>query len=136
MKDLGTISRYLGVEFICTFEGIFLHQHTYSKELLADFNMSNCKSTPIPLLEGYVASLDMGSSLVDRTHYYQVAGKLLYLTNTRPDLTLCWACYKVYVCSMLESPRCSQSHPQVSVQYSDFWYILQFWIQCRSSRLH
>lgn len=49
--------------------------------------MLDCKSTPTPLLEGFVTQSKKITPGVDQTNYCQALGKLLYLTNTRPDLS-------------------------------------------------
>lgn len=85
MKDLGMVTRYLGIDFVHTDKGIFLHQHDYCQNLLKDFDMQDCKEAAIPLPEGL--DLSITTSLdVEVSYYCQLVGKLIYLTNTRPDL--------------------------------------------------
>lgn len=60
---------------------------TYAKELLDKLYMSGYKTAPTLLSEGLTTQSERGMPTVDQTQYYQVVGKLLYLTNTRPDLS-------------------------------------------------
>ncbi|KAL8132395.1 hypothetical protein AgCh_008044 [Apium graveolens] len=49
MKELGLLHHLLGLEINDTEEGIFLHQHKYSLDLLKRFGMANCKLALIPM---------------------------------------------------------------------------------------
>ncbi|CAM6103220.1 unnamed protein product [Calypogeia fissa] len=51
MKDLGLIKRYLGVEYICTPEGITMRQRDYCIQVLKEFDLFDCKPTVSPLPE-------------------------------------------------------------------------------------
>lgn len=86
MKDLGFVTRYLGIEFVDTSDGIFLHQQTYCEQLLQDFDMTDCKAADVPLPAGTVLLSDTSTPDVDVTFYCKLIGKLIYLTNSRPDL--------------------------------------------------
>ncbi|CAM6116227.1 unnamed protein product [Calypogeia fissa] len=87
MKDLGPVKRYLGVDFHTTQEGIFLHQTSYARQILEDYQMQDCRPASTPLPEGQILSLETNTEAVDSTHYSQLVGKLIYLTTTRPDLS-------------------------------------------------
>lgn len=86
MKDLGKVTRYVGIDFVDTNNGMFIHQFAYCQSLLKDFDMQDCKGAAIPLPEGLDVSGATSSPEVEITHYCQLVGKLIYLTNTRPDL--------------------------------------------------
>ena len=59
-----------------------LNQGKYAVEILKRFNMLECKSMA---MDSNLKLLDDDSSeLVDMTHYRQIIGSLMYLTNTRP----------------------------------------------------
>lgn len=104
MKDLGPVTRYLGVQIDKLEEGYFLHQSDYTEQLLREAGMSDCRPSHIPLPEGTVLLSDMSSPHVDVTNYCCLVGKLIYLTNTRPDIS-----YSVGVVSrFMASPQ--QAH--------------------------
>ena len=49
LKDMGPLHFFLGVEVIPTKAGLFLTQHKYIRELLANSNMSGAKDISTPL---------------------------------------------------------------------------------------
>jgi hypothetical protein len=87
MKDLGTVKRYLGVEFAFSKKGIMIHQNSYAHQILQDAGMGNCKISIIPLPTGTSLSDQTETADFDQFTYCHTVGKLLYLTNTRPDLS-------------------------------------------------
>ena len=50
LKDLGTLSYFLGVEVTPTPNGLFLSQRKYIMDLLKRFNMQNAKPTSTPMV--------------------------------------------------------------------------------------
>ena len=48
--------------------------------------MEDCKPSPSPFESGVKFSVTCTTLEVDATLYYQLVGKLLYLTHTHPDL--------------------------------------------------
>lgn len=108
MKDLGLVHRYLGIEFQKTTSGIFIHQQNYSQKLLTDLDMQHCKPAAVPLPDGLILTSDTSTAEVDATHYCRIIGKLIYLTNTRPDLA-----YSVGILSRFMS-RPQQKHLEAS----------------------
>lgn len=87
MKELGPVTRYLGVQIDTLPDGYFLHQQNYTDQLLLDAGMTECRPSAVPLPEGTVLFTDMSAAPVDSTHYSRLVGKLIYLTNTRPDIS-------------------------------------------------
>ncbi|KAF8692258.1 hypothetical protein HU200_039863 [Digitaria exilis] len=87
MKDLGVLHHFLGVTVESRPSGLFLHQRQYALEILERAGMSDCKpcSTPVDTLAKLSAA--EGAPVADRTAYQSIAGALLYLTFTRPDIT-------------------------------------------------
>ena len=67
-------------------EGIFLNQGKYEVEILKIFDMLDCKVMAIPMDTNLRLLFDETSELVDMTHYRQIIGSLMYLTNTSPDI--------------------------------------------------
>lgn len=98
MKDLGQPSCFLGIEIQAHDGGMFLHQTSYTKDILQQTAMSECNpvATPLPLRPDYEES----PLFAEPTYFRSVAGKLQYLTITRPDIQ-----YAVnFVCQRMHAP--------------------------------
>nr|XP_016515095.1 PREDICTED: uncharacterized mitochondrial protein AtMg00810-like [Nicotiana tabacum] len=87
MKDLGTLTYFLGLEVHYNSLGMFLNQHKYTQDLiaLAGLQESSCVDTPLELNVKY--RCDEGNFLPDPTLFRQLVGSLNYLTITRPDIS-------------------------------------------------
>lgn len=98
MKDMGSPKYFLGVEMEQYTYGIFLHQHAYAEDILYQASMSDCNPMPTPLP---IVIEDSPSELFEEPTYYRsLAGKLQYLTITRPNIQ-----YAVNrVCQWMHSP--------------------------------
>lgn len=104
MTDLGPLRYYLGVEVTQHPHQIFLSQTKYATGLLKKFGMENCKPSLTPMEQTLKLSKFEGGELVSSTHYRQLIGSLIYLTNTRPNLS-----YAVSILSrFMQDPR--ESH--------------------------
>ncbi|GKU99292.1 hypothetical protein SLEP1_g12160 [Rubroshorea leprosula] len=68
-------------------EGIFISQEKYAKDLLKKCRMEDCNSVGTPMVSNQKFSLDDGEEKVDAHAYRSLIGSLLYLTNSRPDIT-------------------------------------------------
>ncbi|XP_025617118.1 uncharacterized mitochondrial protein AtMg00810-like [Arachis hypogaea] len=80
MKDLGSLSYFLGLEVISTVDGIYISQAKYASDLLARARLtdSHTESTP---LEPNIRFIPMDDIVLDNpTLYRQLVGKLVYLT--------------------------------------------------------
>ena len=98
MKDLGTPKYFLGIELESHAEGIFMHQQAYIKDIIHQASMSDCNSMPTPLPQ----RIDNYNSdpFPEPTYFRSIAGKLQYLTITRPDIQ-----YAVnFVCQRMHLP--------------------------------
>jgi hypothetical protein len=101
MTDLGLLHYYLGVEVFQRYHHIFISQSKYAAELLQRFGMQDCKPSLTPMEQNLKLSKFEGGELVDNTLYRQLIGKLIYLTNSRPDLS-----YAVSIISLfMQQPR-------------------------------
>ena len=86
-NDLGSIQRYLGVQFDSVSNGLHMHQTEYALSILRLFNMEDCNPSHTPLPEGLILSKETATPPVNATLYRMLVGKLLFLTKTRPDIT-------------------------------------------------
>ena len=85
--DLETIHYYLRVEVTQCPNNIFLSQTKYATNLLNKFGMEECKPYLTPMEHNLKLSKFEGEDLVDDTKYMQLIGSLIYLRNTRLDLS-------------------------------------------------
>jgi len=87
MRDLGQLSWFLGIQFICENGCIKVNQTQYLTRLLEKDNMANCKPRPTPC----EMKLNFSSNAPSECSvmYREIVGSLIYaMTCTRPDL--CW----------------------------------------------
>ena len=89
MKDLGTISRFLGITFTSHDDGsMSMNQYQYLLSILEKSGMESCnpRSTPCELKPSAYFCDD--NSVVDEPEYRSIVGSLIYaMTCTRPDLS-------------------------------------------------
>ncbi|KAH9771155.1 protein kinase domain-containing protein [Citrus sinensis] len=91
IKDLGNLIYFLGLEVHRSSEGIYVHQHKYTKDLiaLARLEDSTIKNTPLEINVKY--SKDDGDLLSDPTLYRKLVGSwCMYLGNS----FVSWKCKK------------------------------------------
>ncbi len=87
MSSLGKFNCYLGVEFTHVNSSIFMGQQLYVEEMLKEFNMQDYKSSQTPMTKGLHLIADMKTKEVDAIEYRRMVGKLIYLTNSRPNIS-------------------------------------------------
>ena len=87
MKDLGTLSYFLGLEVISSSSGYYLSQTKYASDLLSKAGITDNKTVSTPLkYNAKLTPLD-GEPISDATRYRQLVGNLIYLTVTRLDIS-------------------------------------------------
>lgn len=87
IKDLGSLRFFLGFEIARSTKGIFMNQRKYTLELLEDTGFLGAKPSLIPYDPNLKLSPTDGTLLEDPTRYRRLIGRLIYLTNTRPDIS-------------------------------------------------
>ncbi|XP_057720187.1 uncharacterized mitochondrial protein AtMg00810-like [Arachis stenosperma] len=98
MKDLGSLSYFLGLEVISTDDDIYLSQAKYASDLLTRAGITDNR-TESTLLEFNVRFTPMDGTVLDNpTFYRELVGGLVYLTVTQPDIA-----YPVHVLSQFLS---------------------------------
>ncbi|KAL0842944.1 hypothetical protein Bca101_016189 [Brassica carinata] len=100
MKDLGCFHYFLGLQAHFLSNGLFLNQEKYAEDLLHISGMSECTpvATPLPLQLNRVP--DKSPLFPQPTYFRSLAGKLQYLTLTRPDLQFAVN----YICQRMHAP--------------------------------
>ena len=90
MKDLGTLSYFLGLEVTSSFDGYYLSLAKYASDLLSKAGITNNKIVSTSLeYNAKLTPLD-GEPISDATRYRQLVGSLIYLIVTRPDISHAW----------------------------------------------
>ncbi|XP_028076389.1 uncharacterized protein LOC114278518 [Camellia sinensis] len=92
MKELETVSYFLGISIQALSHGYFLSQTKYATELFHKAGLTDCKpcSTPLTVKTSYSPFSSSSDELPfsNPSLYMSIVGGLQYLTITRPDLAL------------------------------------------------
>ena len=86
IKDLGDLKYFFGFEIIRSSTGISICQRKYTRELLEDARCLACKLASTPMSSNIKLTKDDGDPYEDVSHYCRLIGRLIYLTNTCPDI--------------------------------------------------
>jgi len=86
MKDLGGLKYFLGIEVLCSNKGIFISRRKYIVDLLAEIGMVNCKPADTPMQVNHGLKFEEGANLIDKERYQRLVEKLIYLSQTRPNI--------------------------------------------------
>jgi len=99
MRDIGPLSWFLGINFVCKAGEIEMNQSKYIDNLLPRFNMSECKPrvTPCDFNLNRMKD-DENEQFADEKTYRAVVGSLIYaMSATLPDLFHCHLPVSVHV---------------------------------------
>nr|GEU75231.1 ribonuclease H-like domain-containing protein [Tanacetum cinerariifolium] len=95
---------------------ICLNQRKYVLDLLSEYGMLACKTAKTPLMSKHVISNEAFENVTD---YQKLIGKLIYLTNTTPDIS-----YVVYcLIHFMHSPL--SSHLKIAFKIQDILRAVQ-----------
>ena len=87
IKDLGTLSYFLGLKVTSSSDGYYLSQATYTSDLLSKASIIDNKTISTPLeYNAKLTPLD-GEPISDATRYRQLVGSLIYLTVTHLNIS-------------------------------------------------
>lgn len=86
MKDLGTLSYFLGLEILSTSDGHYVSQAKYASDLLSRAGITDSKIATTPLEPNVKLTPTDGTPLLMPPFYRQLVDSLVYLTVTRPDI--------------------------------------------------
>ena len=87
IKDLGDLRYFLGLEVARSKKEIMVNQRKYVLELLTDASLLICKPALTPI-DNHEKFSSIGSvPFTDIQAYRRLIGRLMYLFNTRPDIT-------------------------------------------------
>ncbi|XP_019191190.1 PREDICTED: uncharacterized protein LOC109185691 [Ipomoea nil] len=87
IKDLGQLNYFLGIEAFRTSDGLNLCQRKYALEILEENGFLDAKPAQTPINTGQKLTNTEATLLDKPEEYRRLVGKLLYLTNTRPDIS-------------------------------------------------
>ncbi|XP_019195815.1 PREDICTED: uncharacterized protein LOC109189657 [Ipomoea nil] len=87
IKDLGHLNYFLGIEAFRTPNGLNLCQRKYTLEILQENGFLDAKPTSTPVTTSQKLSSLEGTALAKPEDFRRLVGKLLYLTNTRLEIS-------------------------------------------------
>jgi hypothetical protein len=86
MKDLRPLHHFLSITVEHRPDGLFLHQRTYTLDVIKRATMVDCKPCTTPIDLQVKLPADLGPPVQDASQFWSIASVLQYLTFTRPDI--------------------------------------------------
>ena len=103
LKDLAPLKYFLGIEVSRNSTRLFVSQHKYAMDILAESGLTASKPAAFPMEQNHSLALADGPLLSDPGPYCRLVGHLVYLTITRPDIY-----YVVHVLTQFMQEPCIQ----------------------------
>lgn len=85
MKNLCKLKYFLGFEVAHNASGFYISQRKYALDIIAETGLLGAKPSPVPIDLNHQLGRAQGP-LANAQQYRRLVGRLIYLTNTRPDL--------------------------------------------------
>nr|GFA35202.1 hypothetical protein [Tanacetum cinerariifolium] len=85
MSMMGELKFFLGIQINQSPRGIFINQAKYAQEILIKHGMTSCDSIDTPMATKHL-DVDLTGTSIDQMKYRSMAGALMYLTVSRPDI--------------------------------------------------
>jgi hypothetical protein len=101
MKDIDSLTYFLGLEVRRSSSGISLNQHKYASDLVALVGLRTTSMVDTPMELNVKLRKEEGDLLADPSLYRKLVGSLVYLTITRPDISFAVQ----QVSQFLQTPR-------------------------------
>lgn len=125
MKDLGKITKYLGVDFTRTMQGLLMHQHSYAQHILDDQQMADCRIEHTPLPDGFVTQSQTNTTPIDITKYWQVIyWQTSILDQHKTRSLLCYTHRGQVHVTASTTHGCCQTHSTLCQEDYGLWYLL------------
>ncbi|KAL1190609.1 Retrovirus-related Pol polyprotein from transposon RE2 [Cardamine amara subsp. amara] len=87
MKDLGALRYFLGIEVARGPQGVYLCQRKYALDIISETGLLGVQPVSFPLEQNHKLAIAEGKPLLNPSPYRRLVGRLIYLVNTRPELS-------------------------------------------------
>ncbi|PKU60485.1 putative mitochondrial protein [Dendrobium catenatum] len=101
MKDMGTITNFLGIQITKNADAYFMSQAASAKSILQNEDLAQCKPIATPTYTKCIADMKQKLVLTKAQVYRQIMGALQYLTITRPDIAYAINMLCQHICIIL-----------------------------------
>lgn len=86
MSNLGQLNYFLRLEVMQSFDGVFVCEQRYLEDILAQFNVMNCRAVTTPTIQNEKLTAGDQVTRADGQKYTIQIGKLICLSHSRPDI--------------------------------------------------